>query len=151
FTASVVEPYQYEGATVDGHIYNLTQSGRVSGRTELSLAFDSITLSDGRRGPINAQVERVIESETVKTIDEEGRVETGSRTRDSELRGGVGAGAGAIIGGIAAGGKGAIIGALIGGAAGVGTVYVEGNKHIVLDQGTEFLIRVARSQQRAAQ
>jgi flagellar biosynthesis/type III secretory pathway protein FliH len=151
FTATVVEPYQYEGATVDGHIHNLTQSGRVSGRTELSLTFDSITLSDGRRGPLSAQVERVIESETVKTVDEEGRVETGSRTRDSELRGGVGAGAGAIIGGIAAGGKGALIGALIGGAAGVGTVYVEGNKHIVLDQGTEFLIRVARSQQRAAQ
>jgi len=151
FTATVVEPYEYEGATVDGHIYNLTQSGRVSGRTELSLAFDSILLRDGRRGPLSAQVERVIESETVKTVDEEGRIETGSRTRDSELRGGAGAGAGAIIGGIAAGGKGALIGALIGGAAGVGTVYVEGNKHMVLDQGTELLIRVARSQQRASQ
>src|SRR5262249_13307476 len=39
FTATVVSPAEYEGSTVTGHISNLNRSGRVSGKTELSLAF----------------------------------------------------------------------------------------------------------------
>jgi hypothetical protein len=143
FTATVVSPAEYEGSTVTGHIANLTRSGRVSGKTELSLAFDSITLPDGRQGPLDADLEKILESEQVKKVDEEGRVESGSRTRDSEVRGGIGAAAGAIIGGIAGGGKGALIGLILGGAAGVGTVYVEGNKDLILDPGTEMLIKTA--------
>jgi len=143
FTATVVAPAAYEGSTVTGHIANLTRSGRVSGKTEMSLAFDSITLPDGRQGQLDADLEKVLESEHIKKVDEEGRIESGSRTRDSEVRGGVGAAAGAIIGGIAGGGKGALIGLILGGAAGVGTVYVEGNKDLILDPGTEMLIRTA--------
>jgi hypothetical protein len=143
FSAKVLMPSAYEGATVDGHIASVNRSGRVSGKTELSLAFDNITLPDGRRAPLEADLVRVIESENVKKVDEEGQVESGSRTKDSTVRGGVGATAGAIIGGIAGGAKGAILGAIIGGAAGVGTVYVEGNKDLILDRGTEMVIRTA--------
>lgn len=46
FTAVVTSPSTYEGATVEGHIANLNRSGRVTGKTELALAFDSITLVD---------------------------------------------------------------------------------------------------------
>jgi hypothetical protein len=148
FTAVVVSPAAYQGATIDGHISTLEQSGRVSGRTEMSFAFDTITLVDGRQGPLNAELDRIIESESVKSVDEEGRVQTGSRTKDSQVRGGVGAAAGAVIGGIAGGVKGAILGAIIGGAAGVGTVYVEGNKELVLEPGTEMVIRTLRSNPR---
>ena len=143
FTANVNMPAAYEGATVAGHIASLNRSGRVSGKTELSLAFDSITLADGRTAPLKADLVKVIESESVKKVDAEGQVESGSRTNDSTVRGGVGATAGAIIGGIAGGAKGAILGAIIGGAAGVGTVYVEGNKDLVMERGTEMVIRTA--------
>jgi hypothetical protein len=107
----------------------------------MGLAFDTITLRDGRSAPLKAELERVIESETVKKVDEEGNVQTGSRSKDSQVRGGAGAVAGAIIGGILGGGKGAVVGAVLGGAAGVGTVYVEGNKDLELDPGTEMVIR----------
>ena len=120
----------------------------MSGKTEVGLAFDSLTLPDGRQTRIDAELVKIYESENVKRIDEEGRVETGSRTRDSEVRGGVGAAAGAILGGIIGGGKGAIIGLIVGGAAGVGSVYVEGNKDLVLDPGTEMVIRTASSRER---
>jgi hypothetical protein len=143
FSANVIMPAAYEGATVTGHIAALNRSGRVSGKTELSLTFDSITLADGRSGPLKADLVKVIESESVKKVDAEGQVESGSRTNDSTVRGGVGATAGAIIGGIAGGAKGAILGAIIGGAAGVGTVYVEGNKDLVMERGTEMVIRTA--------
>ena len=63
------------------------------------------------------------------------------------MRGAIGAAAGAVIGGIVGGGKGAIAGILPGGAAGVGTVYVEGNNDLILDTGTEMVIRTAGRRQ----
>jgi hypothetical protein len=145
FTAKVVTPASYENATVEGHIASLNKSGRVSGKTELGLTFDTITLEDGRKGRLEAQLERIIESETVKKVDEEGNIESGNRTKDSQVRGGVGAAAGAVIGGIAGGVKGALLGMILGGAAGVGTVAIEGNKDLILEPGTEMIIRAAKS------
>lgn len=148
FKATVVSPSTYESATVEGHIATLNKSGRVSGKTEMGLAFDTLTLSDGRQTRIDADLVKVYESENVKKVDEEGRVESGSRTRDSQVRGGVGAAAGAIIGGIVGGGKGAVIGLILGGAAGVGSVYVEGNKDLILEPGTEMVIRTVGPKER---
>lgn len=147
FTATVISP-EYEGATIEGHIQSINKSGRVSGRTELALAFDSITFEDGRQTEISAALEKVVESETVKKVDEEGNVQSGSRTSESQKRGGIGAAAGAILGGIIGGGKGAVLGAVIGGAAGVGTVYVEGDKDLILEPGTEMIIRTERGRVR---
>src|SRR5262245_48899119 len=48
FTATVVDPNRYDGATVTGHISSVRKSGRVKGSTRLGFAFDSITLSEGR-------------------------------------------------------------------------------------------------------
>jgi outer membrane lipoprotein SlyB len=141
FKATVVSPSSYESFTVDGHIATLNKSGRVSGKTEVGLAFDTLTATDGRQTRIDADLVKVYESENVKKVDEEGHVESGSRTKDSEVRGGIGAAAGAILGGIIGGGKGAVIGLLLGGAAGVGSVYVEGNKDLILEPGTEMVIR----------
>jgi len=148
FKATVLSPSSYESATVDGRIATLNKSGRVSGKTEVGLAFDNVTMPDGRSVRIDGEVVRVYESENVKRVDEEGRVESGSRTRDSEVRGGIGAAAGAILGGIVGGGKGALIGLIVGGAAGVGTVYVDGNKDLILDTGTEMVIRVNKDKER---
>ncbi|HKY04515.1 MAG TPA: hypothetical protein VJQ56_06480, partial [Blastocatellia bacterium] len=90
----------------------------------------------------------VVESETVKKVDEEGNVQSGSRTSETQKRGGIGAAAGAILGGIIGGGKGAVLGAVLGGAAGVGTVYIEGDKDLILEPGTEMIIRVERGRVR---
>lgn len=147
FTAMVIGS-DYDGATIEGHIAKIDKSGRVTGRTELALAFDTITLPDGRQAEISASLEKVVESETVKKVDEEGNVQSGSRSTESQKRGGIGAAAGAIIGGIIGGGKGAVLGAVLGGAAGVGTVYVEGDKDLILDPGTEMIIRVERGRVR---
>ncbi|HET8677869.1 MAG TPA: hypothetical protein VFO63_18860 [Blastocatellia bacterium] len=148
FEAVVVSPDTYRDAVVEGHIANINRSGRVTGRTELALAFDRIRLQDGRNLELNASLEKIIESETVKKVDEEGNVQSGSRSKDAQMRGGVGAAAGAIIGGIIGGVKGAVVGAVIGGAGGVGTVYVEGDKDLVLEPGTEMIIRTERTRRR---
>lgn len=143
FTAVVLDPSDYADAIVEGHIAKLNKSGKASGKTELSLVFDTIRLRDGRSARMAAQVEKIYESEKVKSVDEEGNVETGSRTKDTATRGVGGAALGAIIGGIAGGGKGAAIGAAIGGGLGVGSVFIEGGKELVLEPGTEMLLRTA--------
>jgi hypothetical protein len=148
FEAVVVSPDAYRDAIIEGHIANINRSGRVTGRTELALAFDRIRLQDGRELELTASLEKIIESETVKKVDEEGNVQSGSRSKDAQVRGGVGAAAGAIIGGIIGGAKGAVLGAVIGGAGGVGTVYVEGDKDLLLEPGTEMIIRTERAPRR---
>ena len=145
FSAIVISPSSFENARVDGHIATLTRSGKVSGRTELGLAFDTITMEDGRTAPFHGDLQRIYDSENVKKIDEEGRVESGNKTTDTQKRGAIGAVAGAVIGGIAGGGKGALIGAVIGGAAGVGTVLIEDNKDLLLEPGTEMLVKTEAS------
>jgi hypothetical protein len=141
FTARVVSPSAFVNATLVGHIARISHSGKATGKTEMLLAFDEITLPDGRSAPFEAQVEKVYEGATVKTVDEEGNVQTGSRTKDTATRGAGGAALGAIIGGIAGGGKGAAIGAVLGGAAGAGSVYVQSGKEIIFEPGTEMMIR----------
>lgn len=143
FTAIVLDPLDYADAEVTGHIAKLNRSGKATGKTELSLVFDTIELRNGRSGRIAAQVEKVYESETVRTVDEEGNVETSSRTKDTATRGVGGAALGAIIGAVAGGGKGVAIGAAIGAGVGAGSVFVQGGKDLVLSPGTEMLIRTA--------
>ncbi|MFN7930039.1 MAG: hypothetical protein U0Y68_19375 [Blastocatellia bacterium] len=141
FTARVVSPSAYVNATIVGHIARVSHSGKATGKTEMLLAFDEITMPDGQSAPFDAQVEKVYDGATVKTVDEEGNVQTGSRTKDTATRGAGGAALGAIIGDIAGGGKGAAIGAVLGGAAGAGSVYVQSGKEIIFDPGTEMMIR----------
>lgn len=143
FTAVVLDPSDYADAVIEGHISKLSKSGKASGKTELALVFDVIHTRDGRDGRFAAQVEKIYQSEKVKTVDDEGNVESSSRTKDTAVRTGGGAVLGAIIGGVAGGGKGAAIGAAIGAGVGAGSVFVEGGKELTLEPGTEMLIRTA--------
>ncbi len=144
FTATVVNPSRYEEAKVTGHIRSIRRSGRVEGRTTMSLSFDSIRLSAGRTGILRAEVLRVYDSDSANGVDEEGRVQSGGRGKQTLKRSGIGAVAGAVIGGIAGGGKGAAIGMIVGGAAGAGSIAVQGSKELRIERGTEILIRVNR-------
>jgi hypothetical protein len=146
FTATVIGPESYEGSRVLGHISAIRKSGRVSGRTSMTLTFDAIEMQEGRRGAMRAELLRVLESdaESAGRVDEEGTVESGSRSNQTLKRGGIGAAAGAVLGAIVGGGKGAAIGLIIGGAAGAGSIAIEGSRELELEQGTEMLIRVTR-------
>ncbi|HKO62922.1 MAG TPA: YMGG-like glycine zipper-containing protein [Pyrinomonadaceae bacterium] len=142
FTAMIRQPAQYEGATIEGHVSNVQRSGRVTGRSELTLSFDTIRLRDGRsyrfagilEGVRSARGERV-------AIDNEGAVRDDSQTDRTVQRAAIGTAVGAIIGAIAGGGKGAAIGAILGAGGGAGSVYVQGREDLVLEPGTELSIR----------
>jgi hypothetical protein len=143
FTVTVLDPVKYNEATVHGHISSIVKSGKIKGRTTMNLAFDSIELTDGKKGTLHGYVTRVYGSDS-GTADQEGGVQSGSRTKQTIKRGGIGAAAGAVIGGIAGGGKGAVIGLIIGGAGGAGSLAIKGSKELKIENGTEMLVHVTR-------
>ncbi|MDQ1707360.1 MAG: hypothetical protein QOJ88_571 [Pyrinomonadaceae bacterium] len=143
FTATVIDPVRLSEASVTGHVSSIQKSGKVKGRTSMNLAFDSIRTSDGRSATMHGYVTRVYGSDGGRA-DNEGGVESGSRTNQTLKRAGIGAGAGAILGAIVGGGKGAAIGLILGGAGGAGSLAVQGSKELRLDSGTELLVRVTR-------
>jgi len=142
FTATVINPARFDEGRVYGHIRSIVKSGKVKGRTTMNLAFDSITLSDGRSGTLHGYVTHVYGDKG--RTDNEGGVQSESRGRQTIKRSGIGAGAGAIIGAIAGGGKGAAIGLIVGGAAGAGSLAMGGSKELKIENGTEMLVHVTR-------
>jgi hypothetical protein len=143
FTATALDPVRFNEATVTGHVSSIQKSGKIKGRTSMNLAFDSIRLSDGRNGTLHGYVTRVYGSDSGRA-DNEGGVESGSRTNQTVKRAGIGAAGGAILGAIVGGGKGAAIGLILGGAGGAGSLAVQGSKELKLESGTEMLVRVTR-------
>jgi hypothetical protein len=141
FTMSVTSPYQYNGAIIEGHVANASNSGRVSGRANVSLEFDSIRMPTGRSysfaGLVNSV--RPLNGDNV-SIDNEGAVRDSNQTTKTVTRAGIGAVLGAIIGAVAGGGEGAAIGATVGAGAGAGSVLIQGRDNIDLAQGSEFVI-----------
>lgn len=143
FTATVIDPSRFDEAKINGHISSIDKSGKIKGRTSMNLAFDSIELRDGRRGVLHGYVTRVYGEDSGRA-DDEGGVESGSRTNQTVKRAGIGATVGAIVGGIAGGGKGAAIGLIVGGAGGAGSLAIKGSKELKIESGTEMLVHVTR-------
>lgn len=142
FTLRVTDPGEFDGATIEGHVSHLERSGRLTGRSVMTLDFDSIRLRDGRTYRFAGTVEtvRTTTGETVR-VDTEGTVRDQSQTRQTETRTAIGTAVGAIIGAIAGGGKGAAIGAILGAGGGAGSVYVQGRNDLELGRGAEITIR----------
>lgn len=142
FTATVRQPSQYEGATIEGHVSSVQRSGRVTGRSQMTLNFDTIRMRDGRSYRFAGLLESVrnAQGDTVN-IDNEGSVRDDNQTTKTVQRAAIGTAVGAIIGAIAGGGKGAAIGAVVGAGGGAGSVYVQGRDDLELTRGTELTIR----------
>ena len=142
FSATVVDQGEYRNARVYGHIAQIEMSGRVKGHTSMLLRFDRLVMPDGRRGFIQAEIIELYHAPSGEKVDVEGAIESGGRGRKSITHTAIGAGAGALLGGIFGGGKGAGIGSIIGGVGGLGTTAFHGHQKITLDSGQEILIRI---------
>jgi hypothetical protein len=144
FTMTVRAPNQYEGATINGFVTGLNRSGRITGRSEMTLNFESITLRNGQTYRFSGIPEsvRTADGDTVR-VDNEGSVRDDNRTTTTAQRAGIGGAVGAIIGAIAGGGKGAAIGAIVGAGAGAGSVYIQGKDDLELISGTEVTLRAS--------
>ncbi len=155
FRMTVQSPDQFRGATVEGYLTGVGRSGQISGRSNVTFNFESITLRDGKRYDFAGSLQSIKDQygDDVR-IDSEGTAKGDSQTKETAKRGGIGAGLGAIIGAIAGGGKGAAIGAIIGGGAGAGSVVVQGRDDLQLMKGSMITVQASspnRSGQRLPQ
>jgi len=150
FRMTVRSPGEYEGAVIEGYVSGVTRSGKITGRSGMTLNFDTIRLRNGRTYKFAGLVEnvRTPNGESVR-VDNEGTVEDKtSRGTTTATRAGIGTAVGALIGAIAGGGKGAAIGAIVGAGAGAGSVYVQGRDDLALVRGTEVNIRATAPRER---
>src|SRR5262245_15663121 len=142
FRLRVTGPIEFRDATIEGHISSIRRSGRLTGRSNMTLNFDTIRLRDGSSYRFAGLLESVFTNNGERVrVDTEGAIRDQNQTTRTEQRAAIGTAVGAIIGAIAGGGRGAAIGAIIGAGAGAGSIYAEGRNDLELDRGTELTIR----------
>ena len=144
FTMTVNSPEQFRGAVIDGHVASVSRSGRITGRSEMSLNFDDIRMPNGQTYQFAGFIDTVsaANGDTVQ-VDNEGTVRDRNQTTQTEERAAIGTAVGAIIGAIAGGGRGAAIGAVLGAGAGAGSVYAQGRNDLDLMRGSQVTIRAS--------
>ncbi len=123
WAATVAEPVTVNGTTVIpdgadamGTVVDAKPLGRFKGGALLQVQLTSVTISGKKYDVETASVNRAMK---------------GKGKRSTVMIGG-GAGAGALIGGLAGGGKGALIGGLAGAGAGTAGAAFTGNTNIVI-------------------
>lgn len=141
---TVLSPDEFRGAMIEGYISGVGRSGQVSGRSNITFNFERITLKNGKAYDFAGSLQAVKDTngKTIK-VDAEGAAKGDSQTKETAIRGGLGAGLGAVIGAIAGGGKGAAIGAIIGGGAGAGSVVAQGRDDIRLQKGSTITVQAS--------
>jgi hypothetical protein len=112
------------GATIAGSVTKAEPAAKVKGRALLAFRFNSVHLN---AGPEHLSTETIT------------REASSTKGKDA-TKIGVGAGAGAIIGGIVGGGSGAAAGAAIGGGAGTATVLATKGDEVSLPAGTPVTV-----------
>lgn len=140
FTMTVQSPSQYRNAVIEGYVSAVDRSGKVKGRSQMTLNFQTIRYYN-RTYRFAGTVEEVRDADGDKVDVSEGSVRDNSRGKTTIKRAGIGAGIGAIVGAIVGGGKGAAIGAAIGAGAGAGSVLVQGRDDLDLMSGSQVTIR----------
>jgi hypothetical protein len=122
---------------VQGVVTRSKASGRVTGRAELGIRLETITLPDGKLFKFSPRLTAVDAGETGQQVDahESAVKQGGSKGQDME-RIAITAGSGAAIGGLAdRSWKGAGIGAGVGTAVGLATVLLTRGREVELRQG----------------
>ena len=125
---------------VAGIVTNAKQSGRVSGRAQLSIRIDLLTLPDGQVVKISPHLTSIDSNESdQKVVTDENDIKQGPSHLQDAAQVAIFAGRGAAIGGIAdRSWKGAGIGAGAGSAVGLATVLLTRGREVELQQGSTF-------------
>ncbi|HMF55670.1 MAG TPA: YMGG-like glycine zipper-containing protein [Pyrinomonadaceae bacterium] len=144
FTLTVTQPYDYQGALITGHLSGVQRSGTLTGRSQMTMNYDTIRLRNGSQYRFAGITETIrVPNDSSVRVDTEGTVQDQNQTTRTEQRAAIGGVAGAVLGAIIGGGRGAAIGAIVGAGGGAGSVYVQGRNDLELNSGTEVTVRAS--------
>jgi len=136
-----------EGSYVTGTVTQVKRPGRIKGRGELYVRFDTLMLRNGTTRDFRGTVSAVDGSGEETLSGDEGKVEgEATKGEDTGTMANTGAG-GATVGAIAGGGKGAAIGAGVGAAAGLGAVLLTRGSEVRLLRGSSLEMQLDRDLQ----
>ena len=149
FAARVVGPSEIAGAMVEGRVSKITKPGRLKRRSEMTLTFDRIVLSDERWTNFSGILIEVVpvKGDNVKRVDNERTAVGKSSLKGDASKIGGATGAGLVVGAIAGGPVGAAVGASVGAAFGVGAVVIERGKHVSLNKNQQIRIKTSYESQ----
>ncbi|MBI2820609.1 MAG: hypothetical protein HYX74_00160 [Acidobacteria bacterium] len=148
FRTEVVSPADLRGAIIEGEITAAKAAGKVSGRSELTFSFDTLTV-DSASLPIRADLLEVRNSQGSSQVDEEGHVIGKSSKAKDAVRTGIMAGVGVALGGIFGGKRGAAQGAAIGAAVGLTVTFSTRGEDIRLAPGSVMDLEVSTRSENA--
>ena len=133
------------GTYVKGEVTQVKRPGRVKGKAQLGLRFDSMTFPNGATVSLRSVLSGFGGNGDESFSRREGKIEgDSSKAKDTETVAGTTA-EGTVIGGLATRtGKGAGIGALGGGLGGLAMVLATRGKEIVMPAGTDLELQLTR-------
>ena len=115
-----------KGSMLHGSVLNAEASGKVKGLARLSYRFDRLDVDTSQYGVRSKAISH--EAKSTKT--------------DDAKKIGIGAGAGALVGGLLGGKKGAGVGTVVGGGAGTTMVLTGGGDEVELGVGHKVNVRL---------
>lgn len=128
------------GSYVQGIVVQAKRSGRVSGRAEIAIRLDTLTLPSGKVVKFSPHLSSVDPGDTGQKVSgKENAIQQAPSRGEDASRIAILAGSGAALGGLTdRSWKGAGIGASAGGAVGLATVLMTRGKEVELRQGTSL-------------
>jgi type IV secretion system protein VirB10 len=126
------------GSYVQGSVSNVKRPGRVKGRAEILVHFNTLIFPNGYTLLLPGAVDNVpgLEGGRMKSKDKEGTIQGDSTKGKDAARIAETAGTGGLIGAAADGGKGAAMGGAAGGVIGLATVLFSRGPDLRLDAGS---------------
>jgi hypothetical protein len=135
------------GAAMEGEVYRSEDKRRIKGTPTLDLSPDTVTLPDGQKYMIRANI--VDTSNSKLNVNDEGEIKGEGHDKRDLIELGIGTAAGAGIGAAIGGGKGALIGAGVGATASV-VRWLTKTRTATLNPGTELIMELSRPLQLTA-
>ena len=131
-----------KGSFIIGHVDLSQPAGRMKGKSQMKLVFDTVILPSGTTRSIQARLSAA-EGQKLDDAREDGTMQgQGSQGSDTVGTATKGALPGAGVGAIAGGWKGAGIGAAAGAATGALIGLLKKGKHVELPRGTSITIQL---------
>jgi type IV secretion system protein VirB10 len=132
------------GTYVQGVVDGVKRAGRISGRAELLMHFNTLIFPNGYTVTLPGSVEGTPGADNSKVKDKEGTIQADSQKGKDVGTVARTTGTGAAVGALAAGGKGAGIGAGAGGVVGLATVLLSRGQDVRMEAGSTVEMELQR-------
>ncbi len=132
------------GTAVKGSVTQVVRPGRVKGKAQIGVRFETIVLPNGTTRPLRATLSGFGSTGEENFNSKEAKIEGASSKGEDAGKIATTATQGTVIGGLSSrSGKGAGIGALSGGIGGLIWVLASRGKEVVLPSGTNFEVQLS--------